>query len=158
MARSASDQLNDGFNRLLVSYDPTFKRVADVAKVYYYTNAATTDYFATCMLNGIVYQAVVTGSADVTHFLATYASTAMLMPFEGDIVANAILDATFSQTKYELQDTVAYIGTAPQGMATSAAGWTIERITFDADGNPTAKNATKTLVAVWDNRATETYY
>lgn len=60
------------------------------------------------------------------------------------------------KTLYDIQDTVAYIGTAPQGSDASAAVWTIKKTSFDGAGNPTIQ-VTSGPNAVWDNRVSESY-
>jgi hypothetical protein len=55
--------------------------------------------------------------------------------------------------------TTLYIGESDPGTAESAAGWRIQRITFDAEGNPTQilyANAGAST-ASWTARASETY-
>jgi len=61
------------------------------------------------------------------------------------------------KTEYDLSSpTVNYIGTAPSGTATSAASWTIKKITFDGSGNPIETTWTGGN-AVWNNRSSEVY-
>ncbi len=57
----------------------------------------------------------------------------------------------------DIQATVIYAGKANRGLATSTVGWTIQRTTLDAGGNPTTIQFTDEGTAIWDNRATETY-
>lgn len=47
-----------------------------------------------------------------------------------------------------------YYGTAPTGTAESSTGWTITRITTDADGTVTASG---TASGAWSNRASLSY-
>ena len=47
-----------------------------------------------------------------------------------------------------------YYGTAPTGTAESSTGWTITRITTDADGTVTA---TATATGAWSSRASLSY-
>lgn len=53
-----------------------------------------------------------------------------------------------------------YIGKATTGTATTAASWSIKKITYDANNNPiTIKfaNGTDSFDKVWDDRATYSY-
>lgn len=62
--------------------------------------------------------------------------------------------------RYELPTTpsaVQYVGYAPLGTADGAVGWTIKRITLDADSLPILVQWTAASVATWDNRAAEVY-
>lgn len=53
---------------------------------------------------------------------------------------------------------LSYVGIAALGSATSAAVWTIRRLTFDQAGALIASaTATASPAAVWDNYATEGY-
>jgi len=75
--------------------------------------------------------------------------------------ANNILlaNTTVPQIKIEYDmssTTVNYIGTAPSGTLTSAAAWTIKKVTFDASGNPQQVLWSNTT-AIWDNRTTIFY-
>lgn len=61
------------------------------------------------------------------------------------------------QTQYDTgSSTINYIGTALSGTATSAAAWTIKKITFDSSGNP-ASVLWSNNTAIWDNRGIESY-
>lgn len=61
------------------------------------------------------------------------------------------------KTEYDVSSSsVNYIGTAPSGTATSAALWTIKKITFDVSGNP-LETTWSSNMAIWDNRASELY-
>lgn len=57
---------------------------------------------------------------------------------------------------YDIQDTVAYVGTAQVGSLPNEDVWTITK-TVIVDGNPTEKKTTAVESAVWNDRATETY-
>jgi len=53
-----------------------------------------------------------------------------------------------------------YIGKAPTGTATSTASWSIKKITWDGNNNPTDikwASGTETYDKVWDNRASYSY-
>lgn len=75
-------------------------------------------------------------------------------------ISNVVkIDGSLSQVKTEYDissSTVNYIGTAVSGTATSAAAWTIKKITFDASGNP-LEILWSNNTAIWDNRATTIY-
>lgn len=68
----------------------------------------------------------------------------------------ALLAGGLVKREVEILSSLIYRGWAPRGTATSAPGWTIERISLNSEGNPT-----ETVVAgpsaVWDDRATEMY-
>lgn len=59
------------------------------------------------------------------------------------------------QMRFDIQDTVIYVGRALPGVANSASSWTIKKVTL-VSGNPTVTQWTGTT-AIWDNRASETY-
>jgi hypothetical protein len=63
-------------------------------------------------------------------------------------------DTGYRARAYEYAGGYHYQGTAPVGSATSAAVWTIHRMTFSAAG--VTANLTATNVA-WDNRVSATY-
>ena len=70
-----------------------------------------------------------------------------------------MVDTTSPQIKTEYDvssSSVNYIGTAPSGTATSAALWTIKKITFDVLGNP-LETTWSSNTAIWENRASEIY-
>lgn len=50
-----------------------------------------------------------------------------------------------------------YIGWAEVGTLTSTLGWTIQRIIFDANGNPLSSRWTEKGGGIWDNRVSATY-
>ncbi len=69
----------------------------------------------------------------------------------------AELGGGIEKTLYDIDDpSIFYIGTAPQGTASSDAAWLIKRILFDGSGNPLSTTWTG-ATAVWDNRSTESY-
>lgn len=54
-----------------------------------------------------------------------------------------------------------YIGRSPQGIATSLAGWQIQKITYDGNNNPltvTWGGGNDAFDQIWDNRATSVVY
>lgn len=61
------------------------------------------------------------------------------------------------QRRIDIQNTVIYTGFATRGTATSAAGWTIQRVIMAPNGDPEAIEWTDEGVAIWDNRTSETY-
>lgn len=140
----------------LVSYSPTFKFVANIANVYF-TSANSDGYFAACSLDDNIYMCNIEAS-EIDDFSSNYLATAIHLPQRDDVLAYATFNRYFSQTKYDIQTSYAYIGTAKINTLTSDMGWTIRRISFDIDGNPTAEMTTETAAASWDNREQEIYY
>ena len=69
--------------------------------------------------------------------------------YDGDLCVKKLYDLASSTTHY--------IGRAELGTPTSAAAWTINKITYDGSGNPTSSLWTDGAIGVWDNRASETY-
>lgn len=47
-----------------------------------------------------------------------------------------------------------YVGVGPQGLASSASGWMVQKITYDSNDNPTLIQIS---YGIWDNRASLTY-
>ncbi len=75
------------------------------------------------------------------------------------IVDGKISTMSFDNTQKKLYDigaSVIYIGTAPQGSASSAPVWLIKKTTLDVDGNPES-TLWSSSTAIWDNRGSETY-
>ena len=50
-----------------------------------------------------------------------------------------------------------YIGTGAPGLATSSAGWSIERFELDNKKTPIDSKTTEPDAGIWDDRVTETY-
>jgi len=67
------------------------------------------------------------------------------------------LDDGRLKTLYDFAPLAIYVGSAPLGTLTSAAAWTIKRITLDTGGNPTDTKWTDIRSAIWDNRVGTTY-
>jgi len=67
------------------------------------------------------------------------------------------LDDGRLKTLYDFAPLAIYVGSAPLGTLTSAAAWTIKRITLDTGGNPTDTTWTAIRSAVWDDHLTESY-
>lgn len=139
-----------------VTYDPTFKRAADLSTVFYYINN-NDGYFLACTLNDYLFTTIIIDSTEINHFITNYEPTSLLLPSADDAAAYAIINEGFFQQKYDMQPTVIYIGNAEPGALTSEAKWTIKRMSLDADGNITAINNTKRYSGVWNDRVTETY-
>lgn len=59
--------------------------------------------------------------------------------------------------RFDIEETVIYVGYAPNGTALADIGWTIKRINLDANGNPTSETWTGVGVAAWSDRLTATY-
>lgn len=145
------------YKEYFVSYSPTFKRAADLSTVYYYQGNSD-GYFAVCALGEYLYMSNIGISSDITDFIIEYVPTGMELPSQDDAIAYAIINESFSQKKYDMQATVMYIGNAQSGVLSSEAKWTIKKFSMDADGNLTAQTTTRAYSAIWDNRASETYY
>lgn len=69
--------------------------------------------------------------------------------YANEDVVTTLFDLTSDPSHY-------YIGYAQQGSDPAAGVWTIRRITLSS-GSPTESQWTAKGVAVWNNRATETY-
>ncbi len=143
---------------LNVSYE-VFVEASNLFRVYYYIKewtGAPDSYVMACGSGVVIYRTEITDSTDITDFLTNLEPTAIEVNTEDDIIAKPTLIDTSVQFKYDIQDTIIYVGRAKKGVAASAAGWTIEKITL-INGDPTDKKLTKKDIAVWDNRTTESY-
>lgn len=80
--------------------------------------------------------------------------TALLRPGDG---GHYELDDGRLQSAYDFTSSAIYVGSAPLGALTSAAAWTIKRITLNGAGNPTDTMWTDIRSAIWDNRVGTTY-
>lgn len=60
------------------------------------------------------------------------------------------------EQRFDIGTTAIYVGYARKGALSSAAAWTIKKITLSS-GSPTRLQYTAENGAVWDNRTTETY-
>lgn len=61
---------------------------------------------------------------------------------------------------FDTAGTYIYTGEAQPGTASTGATWRINKVTFDASGNPTAKlwaNGTSNFDKTWTNRTSYTY-
>lgn len=145
------------YKEYIVSYSPTFKRAADLSVVYY-SQLANDGYFLVCSLGEYLYETMIIEPSDLSDFGSNYLPYATGLQSKDDAIAFAIINESFSQIKYDIQGSVIYTGKAAANALTSEAKWTILKVTLDGSGNPIARNSTKQYLAVWNDRATETYY
>lgn len=80
--------------------------------------------------------------------------TALMRPGNG---GHFEIDDGRLKTLYDFAPLAIYVGTASLGAVTSAAEWTIKRITLNGAGNPTDTMWTDIRSAIWDNRVGITY-
>jgi len=138
-----------------VSYT-IFKEAAALYTIYYIPTPSLDGYVLGCGSPEVVYHTRING-ADKTDFINTLLPISILSEKEGDIYARPSISQNGNlQQQYEITDTVIYVGSAKQGVATSSIGWTIKRFLF-VDGNPTEKGTTLADNAVWDDRASSSY-
>ena len=138
-----------------VSY-AVFKEAAELYTIYYASTPSADGYVLGCGSPDIIYHTRIKG-VDKTDFIDTLLVISVLSEKESDVLARPTLTQNGNlQQQYEITDTVIYVGSAKQGVATSSIGWTIKRFLF-VDGNPTEKGTTLADNAVWDDRAIETF-
>lgn len=113
---------------------------------------------------GAVANHLLTSTVDlpnVSDFETNYKVSTHGVVSEDEGIARVAIDSQSfqqpSQRRYDIQAAVIYVGHARFGAATSAPVWTIKRVTLDVSGNPTAEQWTMVGLAVWDDRATESY-
>ena len=71
-----------------------------------------------------------------------------------------VQDNYVTQVDYDGGTNPIYIGKAKPTTATSVTGWSIKKITWDANNNPTAiewASGTETFNKIFDNRASYAY-
>ena len=81
--------------------------------------------------------------------------TIVLRP--GDNGGHFEIDDGRLKNVYDFTSSAIYVGSAPLGALTSAAAWTIKRITLNGAGNPIDTQWTGIRSGIWDNRLTESY-
>lgn len=139
-----------------VSYS-VFKDAASNYQVFHVPTPAEDGYVLGTGHSEVVYTSTITEASEVSDFIANLLPTSELSELEGDVIAGPTLVTTGSlQNQFDFQTNFIYIGSARQGVATSATGWTILRFTL-TNGDVTDKKVTATGEAIWDNRVTETY-
>jgi len=143
-----------------VSYN-VFKQAAQTTTVYYFpiTEVSLDGYVLGTGTIDFVYTSKITSPSDVADFITLLFPTSILTELEGDVLALPTIQVNNVESRFDVSGTsFFYIGSAPPGTADSAAEWTIKRFALDAEGNPTDKRITAQNAAVWDDRATETYF
>jgi hypothetical protein len=138
-----------------ISYS-IFVSAASVLPVFY-VEKTNGSYFACCGNNAAVYSCNITLAGDITAFETNIKPNATSVVTEEDAMASASLSELFITERFDIQDTVIYVGSAAAGTADNAIGWTIKK-TAISGGAPLSTMVTIKDSAIWDDRATETYY
>lgn len=141
----------------------SWKTIAPNRRIRYYTYTTPASYFVGFGHVGKSYVTYVSDSGDVSDFEANFKPGAMAVLSESEVTELSEFDAVIGtadgrlQRAFEFGTTTIYMGYADIGVAQSATGWTIKKLTLDGSGNPTSEKWTAVGTATWNNRASETY-
>lgn len=139
-----------------VSYDTLKLAIATGTKVYHYSTPDSLGYIAGTGNGDLVYSARITGS-NVADFDSNYLADSTEVFEEDDVLAIPTLSTYNKASRYDVSDTIIYMGTAPAGSLDADAVWLIKKITMDVDGNPVDEKVSDSGV-IWDDRAGLTYH
>jgi hypothetical protein len=138
-----------------VSYT-VFKDASDLFQVYYYNHPD--GYIAGCGSAQFIYVSKILDAADISDFITNLLPSATSVEKEDDVLASPTLGVRENtQSRFDIQDDVIYVGSAPANTSDGSAEWTIKKFTL-VDGLATDKKTTAVGSATWTNRDSETYY